>query len=143
MAADEPRRYASGREVVAAVIAGDVDWGLVDHFELWRALATTPDAPIANFFMPAGDASGFVNLTGAGVLSDNPAAVELVRYLLSDAAQRRVGRETFEYPLVAGIEPVVGLPPLAELDAPDIDFREVSAQLEATREAIQRSGLAQ
>jgi len=143
MTADEPRRYASGQAVVAAVAAGEVDWGLVDHFELWRSLAATPDAPVANFYMPAGDASGFVNLAGAGVLSDNPAAVELVRYLLSDAAQRRVGRETFEYPLVAGIVPVVDLLPLADLDAPDIDFREVAANLDATREAIVRSGLAE
>jgi iron(III) transport system substrate-binding protein len=124
------------------VAAGDLDWGLVDHFDLWHVLAATPDAPLANFYMPAGDASGFVNLSGAGVLTDNPAAVELVRYLLSDESQRLVGRETYEYPLVDGVAPAVDLLPLAELDAPDIDFREVAAELEATREAIRRSGLA-
>jgi iron(III) transport system substrate-binding protein len=91
--------------------------------------------------MPAGDASGFVNLAGAGVLSDNPAALELVRYLLADDAQRYFAQETFEYPLVEGIEPAVELLPLRELGTPEIDFREVSAQLEATLEAINQSGL--
>jgi iron(III) transport system substrate-binding protein len=141
MAANEPQRYPKNSAIVEAVIAGEVDWGLVNHYYLWRALSEAPDAPAANFYMPAGDASGFVNLAGAGVLSDNPAALELVRYLLADDAQRYFAQETFEYPLVEGIEPAVELLPLRELGTPEIDFREVSAQLEATLEAINQSGL--
>ncbi len=141
MVANEPRRYPKNSAIVEGVLAGEVDFGLVNHYYLWRALDEDPDAPGANYSMPGGGASGFVNIAGAGVLSDDEAAVELVRYLLSEDAQKYFAGETFEYPLAAGVEPSVELTPLAELDPPDVNFQQVSEVLEATLEAIQASGL--
>ena len=143
MVANEPKRYPNNSSIVQAVVDGEIDWGLVNHYYLWRALAEDPEAPGANFYMPSGDASGFVNVAGAGVLSEEPQAVELVRFLLFAEAQRYFAEETLEYPLVDGIEPAVDLPPLTQLGAPQIDFREVSAVLEETLVAIDQSGLVQ
>jgi len=146
MVANEPRRYPKNSAIVEGVLAGEVDFGLVNHYYLWRALDENPDAPGVNYSMPGGGASdsgasGFVNIAGAGVLSDDESGVELLRYLLSEDAQRYFADETFEYPLVAGVEPSVELTPLADLNTPDVNFHQVSEVLEPTLEAIQASGL--
>ena len=127
---NEPRTYPKNSAIVQAVIAGEVEWGLVNHYYLLRALAEEPDAPARNFFMDEGPASGFVNLAGVGRVDDSPGSLELVEFLLGDEAQRYFAEETFEYPLVAGVEPAADLAPLAGL-----------AGLESTLTAINDSGL--
>lgn len=141
MVANQPRRYPKNTPIVEAVIAGEIEWGLVNHYYLWRALAEDPEAPGRNFLMPEGRVSTFVNMAGAGVLSDRPEARDLIAWLLGEEAQEYFARETFEYPLVPGIEPAVELQPLAELAGEQIDFAAVSGELEATLQAIHDSGL--
>lgn len=141
IAANEPATYPKNSAIVQAVIAGEVEWGLVNHYYLLRALVEDPEAPARNFFMDEGPASGFVNLAGAGVVSATPGAVALIEYLLGDVAQRYFAEETFEYSLVAGIEAAPSLLPLAGLASPDVDFARVSRALEPTLEAIGASGL--
>jgi iron(III) transport system substrate-binding protein len=143
IAANGPRDYPKNSAIVAAVIAGEIDWGLTNHYYLWRAKKEQPEAPAANHFMPGGDASAFVNLAGAGVLSGNPAAARLIAFLLSDEAQRYFAEETYEFPLVAGVPAAADLPPLDSLATPEIDFSAVSAVLEETLTAINQSGLLQ
>jgi iron(III) transport system substrate-binding protein len=141
IAANEPRTFPNNGAIVQAAIAGEIDFGLVNHYYLWRALEEDPAAPARNHFQTGGGASSFVNVAGVGVLRESPEALELVRFLVSDEAQRYFAEETFEYPLVAGVEPSVELEPLASLDPAAIDFRQVSAVLEETLELIRASGL--
>jgi iron(III) transport system substrate-binding protein len=141
MTSNEPLRYPKNSAIVEAVIAGEVEWGLVNHYYLLRSLKENPEAPAANFYMPAGPASGFVNLAGAALLKENAAASELLAFLLSDTAQRYFAEETFEYPLVSGIEPSASLQPLEELQIPKVDFAEASEVFEETLEQITKSGL--
>ncbi len=143
LAGNDPQRYAGNGAVVDAVIAGEIDFGLVNHYYLWRALQERPDAPAKNFYQAGGGAASFINVAGAGVLDGRPEAVELVRFLLSDEAQGYFASETFEYPLVPGVAPPAGLPPLDELPTPEIDFAAVAAVLEETLAAIDASGLVQ
>ena len=131
----------SGNEVVAAAIAGEIDWGLTNHYYLWRALNENPEATGANYFMPQGDASSFVNMSGVGILSDRAEAQQLVDYLLSEAAQLYFAEETFEYPLVPGVAASVDLPSLDGFTTPQADYGEVSAALEMALEKIAASGL--
>ena len=58
----------------------------------------------------------------------------IVHYLLATVL-------VFMVLLFAGIAPDVELPPVAELDTPDLDFGAVSASLDATLGRIARSGL--
>lgn len=138
LAANQPRLVADDTAVVAAVTAGEVAWGLTGSDALCRhrAAAGGEAPPLASFHMPSGDASGFVGLTGAGVLTAHPSAAPFVAHLLAADTQARLVEATCSYPLVAGAEPPPGQTPLAELDAPQIDFGEVAAVLDATREAI-------
>ncbi len=141
IAANDPRSYPKNSAIVAAVAAGEIDWGLVNHYYLWRELAENPGAPAANHFMSEGPAAAFANLAGAAALSERPAARELIGFLLSDEAQRYFVEETFEYPLVEGVAPAAGLPPLADLEAAGIDFARVAEALPSTLERIGESGL--
>lgn len=141
MAANEPVDYPKNSAIVEAVIQGEVAWGLVNHYYLWRALSEQPDAPAKNFFMPEGEASSFVNVAGAGVVSEDEEALRLVEFLLSEEAQGYFARETFEYPLVPGVETAAELVPLQQLRTPEVDFGQVSAALDETVAAIQHSGL--
>lgn len=139
--ANDPQRYPKNSPIVQAVIAGEIEWGLVNHYYLWQALKQDPDAPARNFFMPSDGASGFLNLAGIGLIRRNEAAVRLAEYLLSDEAQMYFAEETFEYPLVDGIPPSVELPPLDSIVTPDVDFRDVADRFGAALDAISESGL--
>jgi iron(III) transport system substrate-binding protein len=139
--ANQPKTYANNAAIVQAVGAGEIDFGLVNHYYLLRAKAEEPSLPAANFFMPGGDASGFVNAAGAGVLGDDPRAIELIRVLLTEESQRYFAEQTFEYPLGKGVASPAGLPPLAELASPTVDFADVAAVLDETAKAIRRAGL--
>ena len=82
-----------------------------------------PDAPIANHFLEAGDPGALVSVAGAGILASSDQsddAERFVEFLLSDEGQRFYvdAAEEAEYPLVAGIDPKPGLPPIQELAGP-------------------------
>jgi iron(III) transport system substrate-binding protein len=141
IAANEPRLFDRNGPIVDATLAGEIDWGLVNHYYLWRALEERPGAPGVNFFMPQGETSSFVNLAGVGLLRDTPEARRLIEYLLSAEAQRYFAEETFEYPVVPGVEVAAELLPLDQVRTPDVDFAEVSAGFEETLAAIRSSGL--
>lgn len=142
IAANEPKRYPKNSPIVEATLQGEIDWGLVNHYYLWRALAENPEAPGANAFMAGDEVSSFINLAGAGALTERPEAIELIRFLVSDEAQQYFAEETFEYPVVAGIESGIELESLPQ-NMGQFDFAEVSDNLEPTLEAIGASGLLQ
>jgi len=141
LAGNEPQFFPKNSAIVEAVIAGEIDFGLVNHYYLWRAVKEDPSVTARNFFVPEGQASSFINVAGAGVLSDRPEALEVVAYLLSQGAQDYFARETYEYPLVASAAPAVDLPPLDQVRSPELDFARVSAVFEETLGAIDRAGL--
>lgn len=141
--ANQPRRYPKNSAIVEAVIQGEVDWGLVNHYYLWRALKEKPDATARNFVMDGDEVSRFLNLAGAGAVSERPGSLELLRFLLSDESQRYFAEETFEYPLVEGVEASLELIPIAQQTAGQLDFARLSEVLAPTLEAISASGLLQ
>lgn len=143
MVANEPRRYPKNSTIVEGVMRGEIDFGLVNHYYLWQAKSEDPETSAENFFMPEGEGSSFVNLAGAGMLKRSEPAERLLRHFLSDASQQYFATETFEYPLVAGVEPSVELLALAEIRTPDVPMAEVSDRLGETLTLIQQSGLVQ
>ena len=52
MAANNAQKYPNNSSIVAAVNAGEIEAGLVNHYYLLRALAENPDDVGANFFFP-------------------------------------------------------------------------------------------
>ena len=102
LAANEPQIFDGNGPIVDAVVAGDLDAGLVNHYYLLQRIAELGEVPAANHFFSDGDPGGLVMATGAGILasSDQPEeSAELIRYLLTEESQRHF-LGLFEYPLV-------------------------------------------
>jgi iron(III) transport system substrate-binding protein len=136
--------FANNVAIVAAVGRGEIDVGLVNHYYVYQALADDPQYVGLNHDFPADDIGSLVIVTGASMLesADNPdQAVELIRFLLQDEAQRYFSDQTFEYPLAAGVEPSSVLPAIELSASADIDLDQLGGDLQSTRAMIRGAGL--
>jgi len=144
MIANDPVTYESNGDVLEAVNNGDVAMGLINHYYWARSVPELGDNLVAELVFPAGDdPGGLVNATAVGITNsgaDNPASLELVEFLLSEAGQTYFVTETFEYPVVAGIPDPEGVPPLEELEGPALDLTDLES-LEATQALLTEKGL--
>ena len=146
MADNSSPNYAKNSAIVDAVIRGEVDMGLVNHYYLFRRLAEEPNAPGVNHYFDPDDIGSLMIVTAGAVLdsSDSADAGErLLRFLLEEEAQTYFATETKEYPLVAGVEPLPELPPRPELTTAALDFGNLVGGLERTVELIDESGIEQ
>lgn len=136
--------YADNSSIVDAVARGEVPMGLVNHYYNHRFLDEDPSLPSRNHVFPNGDIGSLLIASTISVIETSDLkdeARELVEFLLSEEAQRYFAEETFEYPLVSGIEPSVELPPLDAAGAPDFDIDRLGGELEETTRMIAESGL--
>jgi len=146
MQANEPAVYESNSAIVAAVGAGEIDVGLVNHYYLYRFLAEEGEGFGArNYFLPGGGPGSLIMVSGVGQLKsaeNQENGLEFIRFLLSKDGQQYFADETFEYPLVAGVTTVAGLPPLAELDkqAVEIELSQL-ADVAGTQEMLLSLGI--
>ena len=126
MKANDPRDYPNNITIVAGVARGEVDVGFVNHYYLQRFLEEEGQGFEArNHFLGGGDPGALVLVAGAGIMENTgkrAAAEEFIQFLLSDRAQTYFSENSKEYPLVPGVMPDAGLPPLSSLDPPDIDL---------------------
>ena len=141
--ANEPRVFAKNSAIVAAVAAGEIDAGFVNHYYLFGARKTNPDIAAENYYFPRQHAGTLVNVAGAGVLasSDNQeAARSLVAFLLSPDAQAYFARETSEYPLVEDVPLREDIPALNAVPVLEIDLNLLD-DLPGTLELIHAAGV--
>ena len=143
--ANDPRTYEKNTPVVEAVAAGEIQLGLVNHYYLYLVKEEDPEAPVANRYLSGDDPGALVSVAGAGILSsadDEESAREFVDYLLSEDGQRFYTEEAeeAEYPLVDGVEAKEGLPPIEELQGPEVDLSKFGDELEKTLELLNEVG---
>jgi iron(III) transport system substrate-binding protein len=144
MADNDQPTFPKNSPIVAAVNDGMVDTGLVNHYYLLRLRAEDPDATAENYFFPEATAGSLVMPAGVGIMAASEqgvAAAEFVDYLLGAEAQEYFATETFEYPLLAGIEPAAGLPPLDSIPTPLIDLSDLALVLDTATDLVARAGL--
>lgn len=145
LADNDPQIFESNIPILTAVNDGALEAGLLNHYYWFRQ---ANEVGVENMraqlkFLQAGDAGGIVNVTGAGLLqgaAENEDALAFIEYLLSEDGQRYFVEETFEYPLVPGIEAPNGLPSLESLVNPELDLSDLES-LEQTQELLARVGL--
>ena len=142
---NDPKLYENNIQTVEAIAAGEVEIGLVNHYYLYLLREETPDMPVENHYLADGDPGALVSVAGAAVLesAEHPdAAQDFVAFLLSDEGQRFYSEraEEAEFPLVDGIPPREGLPPLESLEGPEIELDAVGAELERTLELLNEVG---
>jgi len=146
MKANGAKAYANNLAIVDAVGRGEIPMGLVNDYYLFERLNETPDLEAKNYFFPNGDIGTIILATSAGVLDTNDRgrdAQALVKFLLSKRAQEFFADKTYEYPLVAGVEPAAGKPPLADIQPASVDLDTFGTGLTRTRQMIADSGLEQ
>jgi len=147
LAANDPQIRENNVQIVADIDEGRLAVGLVNHYYVFERAKERgvgiDDLRVKLHFFPDGDTGGLVNVSGVGLLAsaaDNVNARRVIEYLLSPTGQRYFAEQTFEYPLIAGVALDPALPPLDELEAPDIDLNDLDTLAE-TVEMIQQSGL--
>ena len=134
--------YANNNAIVEAVSRGEIPMGLVNHYYNERFLAENPGLPSRNYVFPNGDVGSVLLETTVSVLRTSyqgKQVAQLVDFLLSEEAQRYFADETREYPLVDGVEPAAGVPPLGA--GPDVDLSQLGGGLQDTIDMIAASGL--
>jgi len=128
--ANEPVAYEGNTAVVAAVAAGEVEVGFVNHYYLYRFLAEEGESFAArNYFLPGGGPGSLVMVAGAGRLASSQNAdnaEKFIEFMLSPVAQQYFASQTSEYPLVEGVSIDPRLTPLAELNALDIELADLA-----------------
>ena len=144
MQANDSQEYPNNSSQVTAVAAGEVDVGLVNHYYLHRFLAEEGESFDARNYHPrAGGPGSLIMVAGAGILASSDRKEEAERFLefmLSRDAQQYFADETFEYPLVDGVESQRGLVALSEIRNPTVPMREL-ADLEGTQTILRELGI--
>jgi iron(III) transport system substrate-binding protein len=144
LADNDPRLFESNSDTVRAIAAGEIDLGLVNHYYKFEVEAEDGPIPVENHFLSGEDPGALVNAAGAGILatSDAPdAAMRLVDHLTGDEGQTYFATETYEYPVVPGVEPSEDLVPLAEIESPAIDLSDLGETLEPALRLLAEVGL--
>jgi iron(III) transport system substrate-binding protein len=137
--------YARNSVVLQAVANREIELGLVNHYYLYQLKEQQPNAPVANYFLGRGDPGALINVAGAGVVSgtdDRGAARRFLTFLVSKEAQRYFahGPGRAEYPIVRGVKPRAGLPPLTKVDGARITLGRLGRQLPATLQLLNEVG---
>ena len=142
--ANDPVEYPKNTPIVAAVGAGEIAVGFVNHYYLHRFLAEEGEGFKArNFYTAPGDVGTLINVAGAGVIASSDAkdaATRLLLFLLAPEAQRYFTEETYEYPLVDGVEANADLRSIAELEPVQLDLGRLE-DLEGTLKLLRETGV--
>ncbi len=141
--ANNPVVYPNNSVALEGVAAGEVDVAFINHYYLLQAVREQGvDFGADIYFPPGGDVGSLMNVSGAAMLatSQHQAAAErFIEFLLSREAQEYFATSTFEYPLLAGVEPDPRLPTLSEIQTPEIDLSNLD-DLQGTLQLLQDVG---
>lgn len=126
------------------VDAGQLELALINHYYWYeKAAEVGADNMRAKLKFLPGDAGGIVNVSGAAILkgaAGDPDALAFIEYLVSEKGQQYFVDETFEYPLLPGIDAPKDLPTLESLANPGFDLSDLDS-LEKTQELLAQYGL--
>ena len=141
MVRNNAQAYDSNIPVRDAIARGEIDVGLINHYNVAQAQAEDPDYPVEVHF-PREDLGSLVNVAGVGVLGSSKhkeQALRFVRQMLSAQTQRYFSDSSKEYPLVAGVRPPKELTPLEDIPSPKIDLAKLG-DLQGTLKLMRETG---
>lgn len=140
------RVYGKSSQIVEAVAKGEVPVGIVNHYYVYRHLATDPTAPIAAA-MPdqqEGAMGAIMNVAGIGVLKQTPhleSAKLLVEFLVAQAGQKLFADLNKEYPLHPEVKADPALTPRHSFRAALVPLAKLAELREPTMDMIEEAGL--
>jgi len=123
-------RFEGNGAITEAVASGEIELGLVNHYYVYEVEAEEgEDIPVAMHYFAGDDVGSLISLCGAGVLgtaANRAQAEAFVAFMLTETAQQFLATERWEYPVVAGVEALPDLKPLAEISGPALDTASLS-----------------
>jgi iron(III) transport system substrate-binding protein len=140
------RSYPSNSRVLDAVASREIHVGLVNHYYLYQLKEQRPTAPVANDFLRTRrDPGALINVAGAGIVSGSEnrgASVRFLNFLLSRGIQRFFAQTPgrAEYPLIRGVRPRAGLPPLQSIEGAKVNLGALGRHLPRTLELLNEVG---
>lgn len=120
------KHYNDNEGIVAAVDAGQVAAGIINHYYWFEEVAEKGRANVASRLHYFGheDPGALVDISGAAALEssgDPRLAQEFLAYADSAEGQRAIVESgDWEYPLRAGVAPPAGVKPFASLEPPKV-----------------------
>lgn len=144
MAANQPVEFDGNAAIAAAIDAGDVSVGLINHYYVLELGAEQGSTTARNHFFETPDAGSLVMPSGASILStsSNRAAGEaFIAFLLSPESQAYFAENVFEYPVVEGVPGPEGAPPIDSLASPDLSSTDLASVLDTATDLITEAGL--
>ncbi len=145
MKANGAKTFRNNSTQVQGVADGEIDFGIVNNYYLPRFLENDSDFPVAQSFFEPDDIGNLVNVAGIGVIRDSAnqeAAVEFIRFLLSEQAQEYFTQSVYEYPVREGVTRNPDLESFEHLldVAPQINLDELE-DLEGTLSLLRQADL--
>ena len=141
--ANRPVVYPKNSPQVQAVASGEIRLGWVNHYYLHKLKNQVGDHA-ANVSLPTpGDAGNVLMPSGAAMVASTrkrEQALALLRFLVSEPAQRYFAEQTFEYPTRPGVPTHRDVPPLDSLNLAEIDPESLT-DLEPTLAMLRELGL--
>lgn len=126
---NNPKVYPKNTPIVAAAGTGEIDVGFVNHYYLFRFLKDFgDDFKARNYYLKNGDPGALINIAGIGILNSSESqenAETFIRFLLDHEAQTYFATQTYEYPLINGVDINSKLIPLNDIKTPDIDLSDL------------------
>jgi len=138
--------YQKSSQIVEAVAKGQVALGIVNHYYVYRHLATQPGAPIA-VFMPdqqEGGMGSIMNVAGVGIIKHTKhleSAKLLVEFLVAQAGQKLFADLDKEYPLHADVKADPALIERKSFRAAQVPLTRLAELREPTLTLIEQVGL--
>lgn len=145
LAANDPTTFDGNSAIAAAVDAGDIDLGLINHYYLLELAAEQGSVTARNHFFTEANPGSLVMPSGIGRLATapNPAAADsFIAFLLSEESQAYFAETNYEYPVVDGAPAPEGVPALGTLSSPMVTSVDVAGVLDQATDLIAASGLA-
>ena len=138
--------YGKSSQIVEAVAKGQVALGIVNHYYIYRHLATQPDAPIAPLVpdQHQGGMGAILNVAGIGVTAHArhlEPAKRLVSFLASEAGQKQFAELNKEYPLRLDVAADPALPERKQLRTAAVPLAKLSELREPAMTLIEQAGL--
>ncbi|NQZ57220.1 MAG: iron ABC transporter substrate-binding protein [Lentisphaeraceae bacterium] len=142
MKANEIHNYPKNTPIVEAVAAGEIAAGLVNHYYLHKVrLKNAAALKIRNHYFDGGDVGMFVGLSGIALVKSSKnkeAALNFIRFMLSEEAQDYFKESNFEYPLALGVKTAKILKPLDEINPVRVDLSDLG-DLKETKKILKAS----
>lgn len=119
--------YRGNRAAMAGANKGEVDGALIYHYYFFGDQANTREnsGNVKLHYFGNKDAGAFVSISGGGVLASSKHKAEALQFLnwVTGPGGQAILRDgnSFEYAVGEGAESNPALPPLAGLDAPEVD----------------------